>query len=95
MHLDFMSVLIKKNSLIKVFFDAFHFPENTNLCWSIANTSLKIKFFLKWAYLNCVFRTYSSFLHKNNYTSSCHSQGGMKFATQISPLFNSELANIS
>ena len=38
--------------------------------------------------LGSVFRLKSKFWHKNNYPDLHHSQGGTKFATQISPLLN-------
>ena len=38
-----------------------------------------------------VFRLKLNFLHKNNYPDLHHSQGYIKFATEISPLLNCEL----
>ena len=43
---------------------------------------------VKWVYLDSDFRLKSYRQHKNNYPDLHHSQGGMKFATQISPLLN-------
>ena len=43
-----------------------------------------------WVYLERVFRLKSNFQHKNSYPDLHHSQGGVKFPTQISPLLNFE-----
>ena len=38
-----------------------------------------------------VFKTEITFLPVNNYPEAHHSQGGMKFATQILPLLNKKI----
>ena len=40
------------------------------------------------------FKLKSNFLHKHNYPVLHHSQGSMKFATQISPLLNYLLTDL-